>query len=152
MIALSELFVRLPVWCNAKPAFQGVVVRKEFLGRGWNFPFGFDAAHGGVSMSEFEQNIQQSISVILGTRPGERQMMPEFGCRLHELMFSPNTRATSTLVARHVETSLARWEPRIEVTGVEAWPDGAGVLRLSVRYSIRTTQAEQELTLSLNGG
>jgi len=127
-------------------------LRKEFLGRGWSFPFGFDAATGGVSSSEYERNIQESVSVILGTRPGERQMLPEFGCRIHELMFSPNTRATSTLVAHHVESALERFEPRIEVTRVDAWPDGAGTIRLMVHYRIKSTLTEQELTLAFSAG
>jgi phage baseplate assembly protein W len=128
------------------------VLRKEFLGRGWSFPFGFDAGSGGVASSEFERNIQESISVILGTRPGERQMLPEFGCRIHELMFSPNTRATATLVAHHVGNALERFEPRIEVTKVDAWPSGAGTIRLMVHYRIRSTLTEQELTLAFSGG
>ena len=46
---------------------------RDFLGRGWAFPFGFDGATGGVAMSEGAENIRQCISVILSTRPGERQ-------------------------------------------------------------------------------
>ena len=127
-------------------------MRKEFLGRGWSFPFGFDGSTGSVSMSEYEGNIRDCISVILGTRPGERQMMPEFGCRIHEVMFSPNTRATATQVQYHVEQALERWEPRIEVTRVDAWPDGAGTLRLAVHYRIKSTLADQELSLVFSGG
>lgn len=126
-------------------------VRKEFLGRGWRFPFGFDSASGGVAVSEYEKNIQESITIILGTKPGERQMLPEFGCRIHELMFSPNTRATSTLVAHHVETALARWEPRIEVTKVDSWPDASGTIRVQVHYKVKSTLQNQELSLMLSG-
>lgn len=126
-------------------------MRKEFLGRGWRFPFGFDTANGGLALSEYERNIQESITVILGTKPGERQMLPDFGCRIHELMFSPNTRATATLVAHHVEDALARFEPRIEVDKVDSWPDEAGVLRVMVHYRIKSTQELQELTLLLTG-
>ena len=39
-----------------------------------------------------EENIRESVTIILGTQPGERQMLPEFGCRIHELMFAPATR------------------------------------------------------------
>lgn len=127
-------------------------MRKEFLGRGWSFPFGFDAASGGVRFSEYERNIQESISVILGTRPGERQMLPEFGCRIHEMMFSPNTRATSSLVAHHVQDALERWEPRIEVTNVDAFPDGSGTIRLTVHYRVKSTMTEEELQLAFSGG
>ena len=77
-----------------------MAVKKEFLGRGWAFPFHFDPAGGGVALSEFEENIRQNITIIIGTRPGERQMLPEFGCRIHELLFSPSTASTAHQAAR----------------------------------------------------
>lgn len=126
-------------------------MRKEFLGRGWRFPFGFDPASGAVAKSEYEQNIRESITLILGTKPGERQMLPEFGCRVHELMFSPNTHTTATLVSHYVEEALARWEPRIEVTKVEAWPDAVGSVRVMVQYRVRSTEELQEISLMLAG-
>lgn len=141
------------LWCNAAHGSpQGVDVRKDFLGRGWAFPFRFDNASGGVELSEYEANIRDCITVILGTKPGERQMLPEFGCRAHELMFAPNTRSTSRLIAHHVESSLARWEPRIEVTKVDSWPDANGEIRVQVRYKIRSTLSEQELSVLLSSG
>ncbi len=90
---------------------------KDFLGRGWQFPFAFDPSSGSVQASEYEDNIRQCITVILGTKPGERQMLPNFGCRIHELMFAPNTRSTATLIAHYVEKpsavgSLASRSPR----------------------------------------
>ena len=50
-------------------------MNKEFLGRGWAFPFHFDSASGAVAYSEFEENIRQNIMIIIGTRVGERQML-----------------------------------------------------------------------------
>ncbi len=119
--------------------------RKEFLGRGFAFPFHFDPAGGGVAMSEYEENIRQSISIILGTQPGERQMLPEFGCRIHELLFAPSNGYVGQLAARHVEDALRRWEPRIEVTGVEAVPDPTGAIRVEVAYKIVSTGAIERL-------
>jgi uncharacterized protein len=126
-------------------------VRKEFLGRGWRFPFGFDPANGRVATSEYEQNIRESITLVIGTKPGERQMLPEFGCRIHDMVFAPNTRATSTLVAHYVEDALARWEPRIEVTKVDAWPDPNGAVKVMVHYRVKSTEELQELSLLLTG-
>ncbi len=127
-------------------------MRKEFLGRGWRFPFGMDGGSGGVALSEYEQNIRESITIILGTKPGERQMLPEFGCRIHRLMFAANTAATATLIQHHVEEALGRWERRIVVTGVGAWPDPGGVIRVEVKYKILSTEQHQELALALSGG
>jgi len=127
-------------------------VRKEFLGRGWAFPFTFDKATGGVAMSEYEENIRQSITVILGTKPGERQMLPKFGCRIHELLFAPNTPTTSGMISYHVETALKRWEPRIEVTAVKAEPGLRGEVKVEVDYRIISTNSPQNLVYVLSNG
>ena len=81
-------------------------MNKEFLGRGWAFPFHFDPATGAVAYSEFEENIRQNIMVIIGTRPGERQMLYDFGCRIHELMFAPSNSATARLASQYVHEAL----------------------------------------------
>ncbi|MCK6506166.1 GPW/gp25 family protein [Myxococcota bacterium] len=118
-----------------------MAVRKEFLGRGWAFPFHFDPATGMVALSEYEENIRQNITIILGTRPGERQMLPEYGCKIHDLLFAPNTRATAHMVARHVKDALARFERRIEVQDVHARVDPSGAVRVEVVYKIISTGA-----------
>ena len=124
---------------------------KEFLGRGWAFPFRFDAARGGVGLSEYEENIRQNITIILGTRPGERQMLPQFGCRIHELLVAPDTRATSSAVAHHVEEALRRWERRIEVRKVDAKVEAQGAIRVNVEYTVLATSALQNLSYTVKG-
>ncbi len=113
---------------------------REVLGRGWAFPFGFDSATGAVAWSEYEENIRQNITIILG-----------FGCRIHEMMFAPNTRNTSSIVAHHVREALTRWEPRIEVVKVEANPDQGGSIRVEVEYRVRATDALQNIALAFGG-
>lgn len=120
-------------------------VPKDFLGRGWAFPFRIDPASGAVAFSEHEENIRQNITIILGTRPGERQMLPEFGCRIGELLFSANTRAVSQKASRFVMDALARWESRIAVERVDATLDEAGALRVAVVYRVLATGELQTL-------
>ncbi len=121
---------------------------REILGRGWAFPFRVNPATGAVATSEFEENIRQNITIILGTRPGERQMLPDFGCRIHEMLFAPSTGAASALVAHHVKHALDRWEPRIEVVDVQSEHAADGAVHVVVQYRVRATDALQ--TLSYN--
>ena len=125
-------------------------MRKEFLGRGWQFPFQVNPATGGVAMSEYEANIRDCMSLIIGTRPGERQMLPEFGCSINEMLFAPNTAGTAAEVSSAVQFALERWEPRIVVESVDAWPDETGSIRVQVNYTIRSTGSDQELNVMLN--
>ena len=66
-------------------------------------------------------------------------MLPEFGCRIHQLLFAPNTNRTATLARRYVEEALKRWEPRIEVVDVQTEPDPSGAIRVEVVYKIIST-------------
>lgn len=129
-----------------------MTTRKEYLGRGWSFPFHFDSANGGVALSQAEQNIRECIAIILSTKPGERQMLPNFGCRIHEMLFAPNTAATSSMVAHHVQEALRAWEPRIEVVDVRAIPEANGSMRVQVDYIINATSARQSFSHVISNG
>jgi phage baseplate assembly protein W len=118
------------------------------IGRGWAFPVGIDAT-GGLRLASDEPEIEQAIAVVIGTSPGERVMRPEFGCRIHELVFAPNNPETVGLARRHVEEALGMWEPRIEVEEVEVSEDfeelDRGRLNIRVTYTVRGTKDSRSL-------
>ena len=87
-----------------------VIHEQKIFGAWMGVSFHFDAATGAVAYSEFEENIRQNIMVIIGTRPGERQMLYDFGCRIHELMFAPAIGNCSHLASQYVHEALGRWE------------------------------------------
>jgi phage baseplate assembly protein W len=114
---------------------------KEFLGRGWKFPVSVDAKTGRISMSEYEQDIRESIWIILSTAKGERVMRPDFGCGIHDLVFAPINNTTVNLVENTVREALTLWEPRIELIKVEASAEESaqGKLLVSIDYRVRVT-------------
>jgi phage baseplate assembly protein W len=107
---------------------------REFLGKGWRFPVAINLT-GGVSSSAYEENVRESIFIILGTAPGERLMRPYFGCRIHDLMFSPNNYVTAALAEHYCEEALLKFEPRIANVKVEARPSATEPNRLDIRVS-----------------
>lgn len=112
---------------------------KAFLGRGMAFPVAVSAA-GGIQLAEYEEDIRQSIRIILDTNPGERVMRPDFGAGLRALLFEPINTQTLALARHRVEQALILWEPRIDSIGVKvtAQPK-VGRLDIDVRYRVRTT-------------
>lgn len=96
-------------------------MEKDFLGVGFGFPLKVES--GKVTWSRYEESIRESILLILGTIRGERVMRPDFGCGIHELVFSVNNISTATLVIFYVEEALKKWEPRIKLINVDANPD-----------------------------
>ena len=119
---------------------------REYLGKGWRFPVAINLT-GGLSNSSYEENVRESIFIILGTAPGERIKRPEFGCEIHELMFAPNNPTTAALAAHYTEEALIKWEPRIEVLDIDAGPAPGEPNRLNIRinYLILDTNDQRNL-------
>lgn len=110
---------------------------RDHLGRGVRFPVSVNLT-GGVSSSSHEENVRQSIFVILGTAPGERVMRPEFGCRIHDLMFAPNNDATASRAQYYCEEAIYKFEPRVEEVTVSARsnPDERHRLDIHLEYKL----------------
>jgi hypothetical protein len=118
----------------------------DFLGVGWSFPVCVDA-RGRIALARGERDIEQAIHMILMTPIGQRIMRPEFGCRIHELVFEPNDGSTAGLAAHYVEHALGMWEPRIRVLAVRtsADPDEPGRMLIDVHYEIKATNDRRSL-------
>lgn len=119
---------------------------KAFMGEGWAFPFRL-AADGQAATARHEEDIAQSIRIILGTNRGERVMRPEFGAGLEDFLFEPISAGTLERVRRRVEEALIDFEPRIDVMQVEARPSGLPVHRIDIAidYRVRSSNTLHNL-------
>jgi phage baseplate assembly protein W len=118
----------------------------DFLGVGWAFPVGLDARRR-FALARHERDVEEAIVMILLTPKGQRVMRPEFGCRIHELIFAPNDDTTAGLAAYYVREALAMWEPRISVEQVDVRPDPDRLERMliTITYMIRATHDRRSL-------
>lgn len=119
---------------------------KDFLGKGWKFPVRADA-HGKITISEYEEDIKEAIWIILGTSKGERLMRPDFGCGIHEYVFSSMSMANLLLIENTVMEALTIWEPRIDVQNVKTDTQYAdnGKLVINIEYKVRATNTQFNL-------
>jgi phage baseplate assembly protein W len=120
---------------------------EEFVGAGWAFfPMRTDVT-GRVVLVTHEQEIEESIRLILATAPGERPMRPDFGCAIHDFVFAPADAATAGQIAFEVRAALDRWEPRVDVLEIRVELDGGdeGTLHIQIGYRIRGTNDPRNL-------
>jgi phage baseplate assembly protein W len=121
---------------------------KAFLGVGWAAPVARDG-RGEVAFSAFEDDVRQSILIILGTSPGERVMRPDFGAGLRDLSFAPINDVTLALAQDRVERALTEWEPRIDLKSVTVAVAGGrpelGTLLIQIAYAVRATNTSYNL-------
>jgi phage baseplate assembly protein W len=120
------------------------------FGRGLAFPprVGPD---GRLAFSAGEENVRESIRIILLTEPGERLMREGFGCGLHRFLAEPNTPATRAQIRERVQEALRRWEPRITVETVEAEasPDEPRLVLVTIAFRLIATGLRERLGLAL---
>ena len=103
----------LPAPHPASPADQ-------WLGQGFRMPL--RPTEGRLEWIGGMDLVRQSIETILDTEPGERIMLPGFGCGLRRYLMAPNTVSTRAAIQQDVETALTTWEPRIRVMEVSVVP------------------------------
>ena len=115
--------------------------QKEFLGRGWAMPVAIDPRTGLIATVAYEEDIRQSILIILETAQGERVMRPNFGCGIHELVFTLLDSGSLQQIRSSVEEALRRCEARIEVLGVtvDEAATAEGKLLIELEYLVRRT-------------
>jgi phage baseplate assembly protein W len=90
--------------------------------------------------------IRSSIRNILFTKTGERVMLPEFGCRLRELVFEPNDNVLLTLARLYITEAINQWEPRVELTSINLSVNEEKLF-ISLAYVINLDGVEDNLEL-----
>ncbi len=115
---------------------------RDFLGIGWKFPLQVTPG-GRIAQARYEQRIEESIYLILSTSPGERPMLPGFGCGIHDLVLARGSVTTISVTTHLVREALVAFEPRIDVleVTVEQAVGQPDLLLIRVGYRIRETNS-----------
>lgn len=113
--------------------------KNTFLGRGWSFPPTFEKDLKAIEMVEDQKDIEQSLKLILSTRPGERITNPNFGCRLHEFVFEPLIGSTISRMKGAIESAILFFEPRITLDNIniDLERELDGIVEIKLEYTIR---------------
>lgn len=124
-------------------------IDKDFLGVGWSFPpeFHKQANAIGVKMVADEEDIAESLRILLSTVPGERTMQPAYGCGLHTMVFETINESTLTELKDIIERSVLFFEPRITLESVDIDTDELleGSLKIQLNYTVRKTNTRSNI-------
>ncbi len=122
-------------------------MEKAFLGRGWKFPPTFDKQTGDIKMAEEEDDIRESLRILLGTRRGERVMQPEYGCDLHQLVFEDLDSTAISHLKSVITKAILFFEPRIVLEEIEIRFDSQdiGLLHIILHYTVSLTNTRTNM-------
>jgi phage baseplate assembly protein W len=122
----------------------------RLFGRGIAFPPRVNA-DGRLAWSSGEQNVRESIRIILLTAERERLRLADFGGGLSRYLFEPNTSTTRQVIRDRIQRALTEWEPRIRVesVSVDPDPDDPEAAIAAITYRLVATRVLERVTLNV---
>jgi len=120
---------------------------RNFLGNGWAFPPVFERTTKNAVMVTTEEDIRESLRILLGTAPGERVMHPSYGCGLNRMVFESVNESTITEIKDIIQKAILHFEVRITLEDiyVDATSAYEGILKIGLEYTVRTTNTRMNV-------
>ncbi len=114
---------------------------RNFIGRGWSFPPQFDIHAKSLAMTEGEEDINNSLYILLSTMVGERVMDMSYGCNLEALVFESLDTSTITFIKSKIETAILFYESRIEIQKININTQNIleGQILIEIEYIVSLT-------------
>lgn len=125
-----------------------------FLGKGWSFPPQFQSGSKEVEMVGHEDDIKESLNILLSTSPGERIMQPKFGCDIKKMVFETLGANNITLLKDAIEKAILFFEPRIDLVSIDIETNDDpevvdnlynGMLNIFIDYTVRLTNTRSNI-------
>ncbi len=115
--------------------------------KGWHFPLEVDALTGKIKTTTLENDIKQSILILLHTQKGERLGHSDYGSQLRRFLFEPLQSSLKRSIQKEVENTIKKWEKRVSSVTVDIFESlqQQTVLIVQIQYDI--TQTQQSYTL-----
>ncbi len=116
---------------------------KAYLGTGWGFPPTFYRKSARVHLVSAEEDIQESLEILLSTSLGERVMQPTYGCNLDKQLFEPLNPTVASSIKQAIRDAILDHEPRIRIEQLDLALDKQrqGTVLIEVDYTILSTNS-----------
>ena len=103
-----------------------------------------------VSVSDADA-VKRSLKLLILSRAGETPFFPDFGSRIHTLLFEPLDTITSVLLQHEIQATIAAYEPRVNIRQLTVTPssDEQGY-NIDCLFNIVNQVAPVTLTLYLS--
>ena len=123
-----------------------MAVDKHFLGKGWGFPPSFNPDRKSTHMVSNEEDIKQSLYLLLSTVPGERVMRPDFGCGIHKMVFDTLSNTTISQMKDLIEMAILKYEARIKLLEVIIEKNlNEGYVKIQLEYLIHSVNQRSNM-------
>ena len=125
--------------------FEIIIGNRRVSGNGRDMKVAFDL-----------NAIRNSINNLFNTLPGERLLLPDYGCDLRQYIFEPISESNARFIGRTITQALKQWEPRVTLVSmnIDAYIERAEydiTLVLEVPFLVRGEKLNLNGTLNRQG-
>ena len=106
--------------------------------KGWKFPIQVDEVTGKIKTVEDNEDIKQSIRIILETQKNERKIYPNFGTDLRSYMFEIVDHVFISNIKNTIESSIKMWATHIEDMNVAVNASSGAISKIEVNIDYIT--------------
>lgn len=110
-----------------------------------NFSVPFSLTPNGTIQTTKDPNkiANDRVESLVGTYPGERVMLPEYGVNLPPQVFAPSIAAQKDIITNDIRRAMTQWEPSIILNSVD--PDinqqDVGIVSIGVTFTLSNDPA-----------
>ncbi len=123
----------------------------EYDSRGWPFPPAFMKTAECIPLVTREEDIAESIDILLHTRVGERFLVPNYGCNIMDMVFEiiGESGLSHAYIKDVIGTALALHEQRVTLDDVtvNSVPD-RGELSIELHLTVVATGLPMTVTVA----
>jgi len=120
-----------------------------------DYPFSFSKSADGKyiasvgNTTDFKKIWQHRVLLVLGTRPGERLMRPDFGCNLYSAVFEPEDVAKQ-IASDSITEAFTIWLSELDLKEITPYFDrNTNVLTLNILYGLPNGETD---SVTINTG
>lgn len=124
----------------------------NFLGKGWKFPIEVDTSTGRIKTTTGDEDILESIKIVLLTGYKERVMRSNFGSSMRNYMFTGSSQSIYSSIEADAKASIEAWEPRVKNVDINVYPDNkdSSIIYIEVNCTVRNTDSKLTQVVSLD--
>lgn len=99
---------------------------------------------GGVSSAKDEVAVKKALINLIKTPLGSRPFNPTYGTKVYDYIFAPADEETELAINDEIAETIAKWEPRAQVTAIESTISDNGI-EIRVEYYVANIPQQQTL-------
>ena len=106
----------------------------------FGFPHIVDRITDSITLSDNTKSINECLSILLRTRPGEMLGDPDWGCNLISRVFQYQGVIVESLIREDITSAIEKYEPRISMDSNDIIIDTDGnTVHIYINYTIKET-------------